>query len=188
MGKANVSRDIDMTASLSLAPEQLLKADDIEQLITAVAKAAEKDFKEHSANGGTGLSDVEVSIEFEGYKTTSFESVDIEAVRKMSETELEDIIGEAVVTISATDNGIEHEAYHSHDRYSPDEPAYVEGLDDADIKSEVIEYIKDAFDKFDVEVADYEVDEYSAPDWDDVMFKREESARESAAEMAYEDF
>ena len=187
MSKANITRNVDMTVSLSLSPEQLLKADNMEQLMTAVGKATEKDFKDHPSKDGTGLTDVEIKIEFNGYKTADFEKdLKAEDVKRMSEAELEDVIGEVTVTASAVDNGIEHEGYKSYDWYTPDEPAYVEGLETDDISSEIMTSVEKAFEQFGIESVDYEVDDLSVPEWEDVMADREETARERAEEMAFE--
>ena len=186
MSKANISRNVDMTVSLSLSPEVLLKVDNMEQLMKAVGKATEIDFKNHPSKDGTGLTDVEIKIEFNGYKTAGFEDLKTEDVKQMSGAELKDVIGEVTITASAVDNGIEHEGYKSYDWYTPDEPAYVEGLETDDISSEIMTSVEKAFDLFGVKSVDYEVDDLSVPEWEDVMADREETAKERAEEMAFE--
>ena len=186
MAKANISRDVQIEATLSLYPEQLVGVDDMEQLMEAVKKATEKDFSDNPSRDGTGLTDVSVTIEFDGYKTTEREELNTEDVKKMTETELEDVVADFSIMAEAVDNGIEHEGYHSSDWYSPDEPAYVEGYDDDEIGDVILESVEKAFKEFGIEIIEHEIDDFSIPEWSDVIIDREESAREAAEEARFE--
>lgn len=186
MAKANISRDVQIEATLSLYPEQLVDIDNMEQLMEAVKKATEKDFSDNPSRDGTGLTDVNVTIAFDGYKTMEHEALNTEDVKRMSEAELEGVIADFSVTAEAVDNGIKHEGYHSSDWYSPDEPAYVEGYEDDEIGGVILEFVEKAFKEFGIETIEHEIDDSSIPEWSDVIIDREESAREAAEEARFE--
>ena len=186
MDKANISRNVEMTGTLVVSSEDFMKVDDTEQLFDAVIKAVEKSFQDNQSKDGTGLSEVKIDIEFDGYKTLDHKELNADDVKAMSEDELDGVVAEITVNAEAVDNGIEHEGYQSHDYYEPDEPAYVEGLDDEEVSDEIMSSVEKAFEQFGVEVSDYEVDEFSAPEWEDVMEANAESALMEAEEARYE--